>query len=211
MVALYYYPSNASLMPHMLLREIGAPFELRLVDRRENAQKSAEYLRLNPNGLIPVLVDGDLVLFETAAIVLHLVDKHPEANLAPLVGTPERAQFYKWLVHLTNTPQAEYIAYYYPERRARSEAAIAEVKAVSEERLNRMFDVIEEQLGQGPWLLGERFSAVDLYLYMMMRWGRGLARPPRSLPNLGAFAERILARPAVMAAIEAEGLKAPYV
>ncbi len=131
MVALYYYPSNASLMPHMLLREIGAPFELRLVDRRENAHKSAEYLRLNPNGLIPVLVDGDLVLFETAAIVLHLVDKHPEANLAPLVGTPERAQFYKWLVHLTNTPQTEYITYYYPERRARSEAAIAEVKAVS--------------------------------------------------------------------------------
>jgi len=108
MYALYYYPGNASLLPHMVLREIGAPFELRLVDRTQDAQKSADYLRLNPNGRIPVLIDGELVLFETAAIVLHLVDRHPEAGLAPRPGTPERPQFYKWMVHLTNTPQAEY-------------------------------------------------------------------------------------------------------
>ena len=74
MYALYYYPGNASLLPHMALREIGATFELRLVDRTQDAQKSPDYLRLNPNGRIPVLIDGDLVLFETAAIVLHLVD-----------------------------------------------------------------------------------------------------------------------------------------
>ena len=68
MMALYYYPGNASLLPHMALREAGAPFELRLVDRTKNAQNSAEYLALNPNGRIPTLIDGDLVLFETAAI-----------------------------------------------------------------------------------------------------------------------------------------------
>jgi len=71
MLALYYFPGNASLLPHMMLREIGAPFEMRLVDRSQNAQKSAEYLKLNPNGRIPVLIDGDLVLFETAAIALR--------------------------------------------------------------------------------------------------------------------------------------------
>src|SRR5215218_941869 len=65
----------------MMLREIGAPFELRLVDRAQNAQKSAEYLRLNPNGRIPVLIDGDFVLYETAAVALHLCDRHPEAAL----------------------------------------------------------------------------------------------------------------------------------
>src|SRR3712207_4776983 len=99
MLALYYYPGNASLLPHMMLREIGAEFELRLVDRGQNAQKSAEYLKLNPNGQIPVLVDGDLALFETAAIALHLADKFPEAGLAPAVGAAKRAEFTKWMIH----------------------------------------------------------------------------------------------------------------
>ena len=100
MVQLHYAPGNASMTPHMLLEELGVPFELKQVDRDKNAHKSPEYLKLNPNGLIPVLIDGDLVLYETAAIVLHLVDTHPAAGLAPAVGTAERAQFYKWLVWL---------------------------------------------------------------------------------------------------------------
>ena len=72
MLQLHYYPSNASMAPHLLLEELGVPYELKLVDRTREAHKSAEYLRLNPNGLIPVLVDGELVLYETAAICLHL-------------------------------------------------------------------------------------------------------------------------------------------
>ena len=95
MYVLHYYPGNASLLPHMALREIGAPFELCLVDRTRGAQQSAEYLKLNPNGRIPVLMDGDIVLFEAAAITMHLADRHPEAALAPPIGTPERGQFYK--------------------------------------------------------------------------------------------------------------------
>jgi glutathione S-transferase len=207
--ALYYFPGNASLLPHMMLREIGAPFELHLVDRASNAQKSPEYLRLNPNGRIPVLVDGGLVLYETAAIALHLCDRHPDAGLAPPPGTPERSLFYRWMVHLTNTPQAEYRSWFYPHEHVADEAAAPAVKAAAETRLNGMFDRIADQLGAGPWLLGERFSAADLFLFMLIRWGRGMPRPPRTLPALGALAERVLARPAVQAAIEAEGLQPP--
>jgi glutathione S-transferase len=94
MLQLHYYPGNASMAPHMLLEELGVPFELKLVDREQDAQHSPDYLKLNPNGTIPVLVDGDLVLYETAAICLHLVDTHPHAGLAPALGTPERAHFY---------------------------------------------------------------------------------------------------------------------
>jgi glutathione S-transferase len=101
MPTLYYYPGNASMAPHMALEEIGAPFELRLVDRTRNAHKDPAYLRLNPNGLIPAFVDGDLVLFESAAICLHLADRHPIAQLAPELGTAKRAQRYKFLIHLT--------------------------------------------------------------------------------------------------------------
>jgi glutathione S-transferase len=209
MYALYYFPGNASLLPHMMLREIGAPLELRLVDRARNAQNSPDYLKLNPNGRIPVLIDDGLVLYETAAIALHLVDKHPEAGLAPRVGTPERAQFYKWMVHLTNTPQAEFRAYFYPHEHVTEAASAPSVKEAAEARLNGMFDRIAAQLGDGPWLLGERFSAADLFLFMLIRWGRNMSRPPRTLPGLGALAARVLARPAVRAAVVAEKLAEP--
>ena len=89
------------------------------------------------------------------------------------------------------------------------EAAAPAVKQAANERLTRMFDVISEQLGDKTWLLGDRFSAADLFLFMLIRWGRGMPRPPRSLPNLNALAERVLARPAVQQALEAEGIKAP--
>ena len=211
MYELHYYPGNASLLPHMALREAGVPFELCLVDRSQDAQNSAEYLRLNPNGRIPVLVQGSLVLFEAAAITMHLADQHPEAGLAPPPGTSERAQFYKWMVHLTNTPQAEYRAWFYPWQYVADPAAADAVKQASGERLGRMFDVVARQLGEGPWLLGDRFSAADLFLLMLVRWGRGMPCPPRDVPQLAAHAARVLARPAVQATFAAEGLAEPFV
>src|SRR5262249_37625943 len=116
MYKLYYSPGNANLAPHMVLEELGQEYELVLLDRAKNAHKSPAYLKLNPNGRIPTLVDGDLVLYETAAICLHLVDRHPGAGLAPELGSAERAHFYKWLVYLTNSVQAEMLIYFYPER-----------------------------------------------------------------------------------------------
>ncbi|WP_112662510.1 glutathione S-transferase family protein [Microvirga flavescens] len=211
MIALYYYPGNASLLPHMILREANASFEMRFVDQPNRAQKSPEYLKLNPNGRIPVLVDGDLVLYETAAIALHLCDKFPEAGLAPAPGTPERAEFYKWMIHLTNTPQAEYRAWFYPHEHTTDEAAVESVKRKAGERLTGMFDVISNQLEDRTWLLGERFSVADLFLLMLIRWGRAMPRPPRELPNLQRLADRVLARPAVQEAFEVEGLKAPFI
>jgi glutathione S-transferase len=209
MLALYYYPGLASLLPHMMLRETGAPFELRFIDRERDEHKREDYLKLNPNGRIPVLVDDDLVLFETAAIVLHLADKFPEAGLAPAVGTKERAEFYKWIVHLTNTPQAEFRAWFYPHEHVADEAAAPAVKQAAGERLNSMFDVISEQLGDKQWLLGDRFSAADLFLFLLIRWSRNMPRPARTIPNLNALAERVLARSAVQEALKVEGIQAP--
>ena len=107
MYTLYYFPSSASMAPHMVLEEIGAPYELALVDRNADEHKSVRYLKLNPSGLIPVLIDGDVVLTEAAAICLHLADCNPQANLVPAVGSAERAQMYKWLIYLTNTLMPE--------------------------------------------------------------------------------------------------------
>ena len=211
MLTLHYYPGNASLAPHCLLSEAGAPFELALVDRDAGAQRSAAYLRLNPNGRIPTLVDGDLVVYETAAVVLHLVDRFPEAELAPAVGTKERSLFYRWLAHLSCSVQPEMRPYFYPEQHVEDPAHAGDVKRTAERRLGEMFARIDAQLGAGPFLLGERYSAVDPYLLMLVRWGRGWKQPPRELPNLGKHAERVLARPAIARTFEREGLKAPFV
>lgn len=217
MPTLHYYPGNASMTPHMLLRELGVPFELALVDRAQAAHKSAEYLKLNPNGLIPVLVDSDrdLVLYETAAIVLHLVDTHPQAGLAPAIGTAERAEFTKWLVWLSATLQAQMPMYFYADRYVApgNTAGAQEVKALTEARIAGLVDQIEGRLAGhgGPWFLGERYSALDPYALMLTRWTRGMQRPARTLPAIGAWQQRLLARPAVRATFEAEGLAAPWV
>lgn len=211
MPRLHYYPGNASFLPHVMLREIGAPFELVLVDRTRNAQKSADYLRLNPNGLIPTLVDGDLVIFETAAIALYLADKHPDLGLAPPIGSPLRGPYYKWMVHLDNTVQTGYRAWFYPHEFVADPAASETAKEAAGLKMMAAFDRIADQLGEGPWLLGETFSAADLYLLMLTRWGRSLPRPARDIPEIGAHAARVLARPAVRDAFAAEGAGAPFV
>ncbi|HEY8710376.1 MAG TPA: glutathione S-transferase N-terminal domain-containing protein [Burkholderiaceae bacterium] len=213
MPELHYHPGNASLAPHLLLEEIGAPFELVFVDRAQGAHKSAAYLALNPSGLIPVLVDGDLVLFEAAAICLYLADAHPQAALAPALGTAQRAQFYKWLIWLTNTLQATLIVYFYPERWADTPDAVAQVKAHAEAKIGAMLDQFDAELARlgGPWLLGEAFSAVDAYALMLCRWTRGLARPARSLSHLDPYLQRVLARPATRRVFEREGLASPLV
>jgi glutathione S-transferase len=210
MQTLYYYPGNASMAPHMVLEEIGAPFELRLVDREKNAHKNPDYLRLNPNGVIPVFVDGDLVLFESAAICLHLADRYPASRLAPELGTPERAQFYKWLIHLTNTVQAELLSYFYPERLTDDAGAASQVKAHAETRVGKMFDHIEAALAaNGPFLLGAQFSAADLYLLMLARWTRGMANPARNRPAVRRLLDRVIERPAVKRVFAKEKMAAP--
>lgn len=213
MLRLFYYPSNASLAPHLLLEALGAEYVLELVDRNQGAHKSPDYLRLNPNGLIPVLVDGDLVLYESAAICLHLVDRHPQAGFAPPPGTPARAHFYKWLIWLTNTLQPTIMAYYYPERWANSDDAIAQVAKCAEQRVGNLLDQLEAELARhgDEYLLGADCSAVDFFALMLCRWTRGMARPARSLPCLGAYLARLLAQPAVVRTFAQEGLPQPWV
>jgi len=201
MIQLHYYPGNASMTPHMVLEELGVPFELKYVDRTVSAHKAPDYLKLNPNGLIPVFVDGDLVLYETAAILLHLADTHPSAALVPPLGSTERAQFYKWLAWMTNTLQASLILYFYPERWVDdgNAAGAAQVKAHAEAKVGGLLDQMDAQFASHgrDWILGERFSVLDPFAFMLCRWTRGFGRRALSLPNRGPYLQRMLARPSV--------------
>jgi glutathione S-transferase len=207
MYQLHYFPANANAAPHMLLEEIGIRYDLVLVDRARNAQNFRDYLKINPNGRIPTLVDGDLVVSEAAAIVLHLVDQHADTGLAPQVGTPERAKFYQWLTFLTNSLQEELMIWQYPDRLAGSDASAADVvKRGAEARANTFLDVIEDHLAaNGPLFPGNRLSAIDFYLVMLSRWARPMARPPRSRSNIAKL-RQVTALPSVRRAYEREGI-----
>jgi glutathione S-transferase len=212
---LHYHPSTASMAPHILLEEIGAPFQLVLVDRTQGVHKTQQYLKLNPNGLIPVLTEGDLVLYESAAICLYLCDSHPAAALAPPLGSAERAHFYKWLMWLTNTLQATLSICFYPERwmNAGNPLGAAELRSHAEIRVNVLLDQLDSELARhgGPWLLGSDYTALDAYAMMLCRWTRSFGKPASSRRQLGPYLQRVLARPAVVRAFNSEGLAPPWV
>jgi glutathione S-transferase len=216
MIQLHYYPSTASMVPHILLEELGVPYERVLVDRTQDAQKTTAYLKLNPNGLIPVLTDGDLVLYETAAIALHLCDAHPASGLAPVLGTHERAHFYKWLMWLTNTLQSTLMVYFYPERwvNAGNVEGADEVKHHAEIRVNNLLKQLDAEFVRhgGPWFMGQTYTALDAYVFTLCRWTRGFASAPaRDKRHLGPYLQRMLERPAVQRVLVNEGLSAPFV
>ncbi|MCA0215453.1 MAG: glutathione S-transferase family protein [Proteobacteria bacterium] len=216
MIQLHYYPSTAAMIPHILLEELDVPYERVLVDRAVDAHKAPAYLKLNPNGLLPVLTDGDLVLYETAAIVLHLCDTHPQAALAPAVGTAQRAHFYKWLMWLTNTLQSALIIYFYGERwmNEGNAAGAAELKANARKKVGAMLDQLDAHLGShgGPWFMGADYTALDAYVFTLCRWTRNFsAAPARERPHLGPYLQRVLARAAVQRVIANEKLSPPFV
>jgi glutathione S-transferase len=217
MIQLRYFPGNASMIPHIVLEELGARYERVPVDRAGGEHRTPDYLKLNPNGQIPVLCDGDLVLYETAAIVLHLCDTHPGANLAPPTGSAQRAHFYKWLMWLTNTLQATLMIYFYPERWV-SEGNVGgatEVKAHAEAKAAVLLDQLDAELARhgGPWFGGPGYGALDAYVFTLCRWTRNFANqaPARSRPHLGPYLQRMLERPAVRRVLANEQLAPPYV
>jgi glutathione S-transferase len=178
-----------------------------LVDRTKNAQKSPEYLKINPAGRIPTFIDSDFILFESAAICMHLADKHPEANLAPPLGTDARANFYKWLMYFTNTIQPDLLIFHYTARYTTNEVGVAGMKAGADQRIQHWFDIVEENMGAGPYLLGDTYSAADIYLTMLCRWGRLQDPKPASRPKICKLVDLVLARPAVQKTIQVEGIE----
>jgi glutathione S-transferase len=195
------------MAPHLVLEEAGAQYRLVRVVREDGRVEPAEFARLSPHGRVPLLVDGNLALTESAAIVMHLCDTYPEADLAPAVGSPERAQWYRWLTYLTNTVQAAFMIAFYPARATVDPDGADAVKTKAESDLAGMRDFIEGELtAGGPYLLGERVTSADLYLFMLTRWGRRLEPKWWNQTVLGAHFRRIWERPSAQRVWEQQGL-----
>src|SRR5262245_31244438 len=188
MTRLHYYPGFISLAAHIVIEEIGLKYELSFVNLHKGPNKNPSYLALHPDGLVPVLENDDLVLYESTAIILYLVELDGGAKLIPAQGSALRPQFYKWLMWLSTALHANLSLYLHPNKVAASVEAQAEVRDAAERRVNAQFDRVEEELIRhgGPWFLGDAYSAVDAYLFTLARWARGMPRPAASRPQLGA-------------------------
>lgn len=206
MYQLYYYPNNASLAPHFVLHHVNANYELLLVDRHNNVQKSADYLRLNPAGRIPTLIVDGQAIFESAAICIHLCELHPSAQLMPVVGDPLRPLFFQWIMFLTNTLQAELMVRYYPHRHTNSEESVPSVVAAQDERIAEALAVIDQQLSKTQYLVGDSLSACDYFLFMLAEWSLVVPQNPMTFSNLSNYLDRLSRLPTIEAVCSIENI-----
>lgn len=206
MYTLYYAPGAASLAVHWMLIEIGAPFELVKLDLAAGDQRKPEYLALNPNGVVPTLVVDGTPMAECAAMLLLLAERHPEAALAPPVGSPARLPYLQWMVHLTNTVQPAFRHWFFPRGLAGEENA-ERVKDGVRPLIEAGWDRVNGWLaGRGPYMAGEQVTATDFMATMLMRWSRNMPRPATAWPAIADYVSRMKARPSFRRLYESEGL-----
>jgi len=203
---LYWRPGTAAMAPHAALAEIGADYRLVEIGRDE-AQADAAYRALNPLGVVPTLLDDEqgLVLTESAAILLYLGDRFPEAQLAPGNDAPGRADYYRWLVFLTNTVQTAMLRWFYPERYGSGDA----VTTAAARDAAEAFDVLDRALEGRTWLAADHRTGADLFLFMLTRWGRRLEPAAWDRQNLRRHFLAALELPGVRRMLDEQGLEIP--
>lgn len=210
---LHYAPDNASLILRLALEELGLDYEAVLVDRKTRGQTAPHYLRMNPNGTIPVLETPDGAMFETAAILLWLADR--ERRLLPAPEAPARGRCLTWLFWCSNTLHIDLRQSFYPEKYIGNDRAHqAQLRAMLRGRLQNDLRMIDTALRQAPALAGgDQPTVLDLYLPCLLRWTKLYADPPEApwfdlaaYPALLHVCQRAETRASTHAAQRAEGL-----
>jgi glutathione S-transferase len=185
---LYYNPQSRAVITKWMLDECGAEYEIVPIDFTKREHKTPEFLKINPAGKLPALVDGDSKVFEGAAICLYLGDKFSQANLAPKIDAPERSRYLSLMVY--STAQLE----------PAMGDALLNVQTLPQRgwtEFEATKDVVESELGTGPYLFGDWFTAADIMIGSMFIWKRMWGKPP-DRPKLEAYVDRLLARPKAM-------------
>ncbi|MCM5682242.1 glutathione S-transferase family protein [Schlegelella sp. S2-27] len=185
MLKLYFNPQSRAAIAKWMLDEAGAEYELVHVDLQKREHKTPEYLRINPAGKLPALVDGDTHVFEGAAVCLYVAEQYPQARLAPAVGAPERGRFLSLMVYSTSQlePSMGDTLLKLPHHPARGWTDFEAAQ-----------DVVERELGDGPYLFGDWFTAADVMIGSMFIWKRMFGGPP-DRPSIAAYVDRLLQRP----------------
>ena len=209
---LHWSPDSANLVVRVALEVLGLDYESIRIDRSAKDHRSPEYLKKNPQGLIPVLEDGEIVLFETGAILWHLAEKTGRLGPdGPRMDEPTaRAAALKWIFYLSNTIHADMRVAFYTHRWIKADL-VDDLREGVAHRLTKHFDLIEGQLEQGG-LLGSEITLPDLYALILSRWlrifpfGAPCVADLGAWPRLNALAERAEAMPALRRAFAAESI-----
>ena len=205
MLRLYYATGTCALATHIALEEAGASYEAVPVDFRSQAQRSPEYLAINPKGRVPALVTERGTLTETPALLLFVAQSFPEAELAPLADPFVLAQVQEFNNYLCGTV---HVAHAHGRRGARwadDAAAIEAMRRKVAANMTECFELIERKLLKGPWVIGEQYTICDAYLFTIGSWLEGDEVDTARVPRVIEHRRRMQARPAVQKAVAAEG------
>jgi glutathione S-transferase len=199
MLTFYYAPGTCAMASHLALEYAGAAYEARRLDFKAQQQRSPEYLKLNPKGRVPALVTERGVLTETPALLQFIAQTYPQAQIAPLDDAFLLAkvnEFNSYLcstVHVSHAHKGRGYRWVDPE----DTAAIEAMKKKVPQTMAEGFALIEEQMFKGPWVLGERFSTSDMYLYTLSRWLEGDGVDVKRFPKVADHMRRMDAQPQV--------------
>lgn len=196
---LYFSPGACSLSPHIVLHELGLPFEAVQVDLKSKRLKDgADFWKINPKGYVPTLqLDDGAILTEGPAIVQYLADQNPAVGLAPANGSFARYRLQEWLNFISTELHKQFSPLFNP-------ASTDAVKQAQQERLAERFREIVAAMGTAPYLMGDQFTVADAYLYTVLTWAGIVGVDLAPYPALQAFMKRVEARPAVKATLAAE-------
>ena len=188
-ITLFHSPNTRSAGALILLEELGAPYDLHVLDMKRGEQREAAYLAINPMGKVPAVLDGDALITEQGAVFIYLADRFPDAGLAPAIGDPLRGPYLRWLVYYGSSFEPALV-----DRAMKREPAAPGMCPYGD--YDTMLKTLTDQLAKGPYLLGERFSAADVLWGTALTWTTMFKLVPE-LPVIADYMARVNARPAV--------------
>ena len=207
-LTLYWSRGSCALASHLLLEQVGAPYEAVRVDLAAGQQRTPEYLKVNPKGRVPALVTERGILTETPAILQYVCQRFPEADMAPLADPWALAQFNSFNSYLCSTVHVAHAHRLRGTRWADDPAALEAMKRKVPQAVGDAFGLVERELLAGPWVLGERKSACDFYLFTMSGWMESDGVDPKRFPHVLEHRERLAADPVVAKVLATENAPA---
>ena len=204
MLKLFYAPGACSMASHIALEEAGAKYERVRVNLAGGEQRSEAYAKINPKGRVPVLSTDQGILTETTAILAYIAQTHPKANLAPLDDPFAFARVQEFNAYLSSTVHVSHAHRVRGSRWSDDPAVIEGLKPKVAQNMAEAFQLIETKMLAGPYVLGDRFTVADGYLFTMARWLEGDSVDIKKFPKVNDHQKRVADRPAVQAILAAE-------
>jgi glutathione S-transferase len=190
-LTLHYCPNSRATGALVLMEELGAPYELHVMNMKGGENREPGYLAINPMGKVPAITHGDALVTEQVAVYLYLADLFPEAGLAPAIGDPLRGPYLRWMAFYGSSFEPALVDRYQKSAPPRAMAPYGDY--------DTMLATLNAQLEKGPYMLGERFTAVDVLWGTALRWTTGFGLVPAS-PVVKAYIDRVGERPAAVRA-----------